>query len=307
MKLYFAPLEGITTYTYRNAHAKMFGECDEYFAPFISPSENEKISKKGIKDILPELNGGVCLKPQVLTNNAVAFLKFCDKIKFFGYEDININLGCPSGTVVKKGRGSGFLKKPDMLDEFLYEIFSKSDMKISVKTRIGYSSPEEMDTLMEIYNKYPISELIIHPRTREDLYKGVPNYEAFEKAYKSSKNEVCYNGNVYTKEDYDRIVSDYPEIVGVMLGRGAIKNPALFREIRGGEKITTEELVEFSKRLIDDYNERFCSEIYTLHKMKEIWMYMLQNYPEETKIAKAIKKSNKLTEFKTAIQSLPKL
>lgn len=307
MNLYFAPLEGITSYIYRKTHAEMFDGCDFYYAPFINPSEQEKISKKGIKDILPENNEGIPLKAQILTNNAEAFLKFVDKIKPLGYDELNINIGCPASTVVKKGRGAGFLRTPDLIDNFLYEIFSKCDIPISVKTRIGYYSGDEMDELMEIYNKYPLSLLIIHPRTREDLYKGMPNNDVFKKAYNISKNKVCYNGNIYTVSDYNRITAMFPNIDSVMLGRGAIKNPAIFREIKGGKAISTAELIEFSERLTENYYEILKSDTFTLHKLKEVWVYMIQNYPDEKKIAKAIKKSNSISDFTAAIQRLPSL
>ena len=135
MKLYFAPLEGITTYTYRNTHREMFGGCDQYFAPFITPSDNEKLSIKCLRDIVPEKNSSVKPIVQVLTNKAESFLKFEEKIKALGYSEVNINLGCPSGTVVKKNRGSGFLREPEALERFLEEVFSASELKIAIKTR----------------------------------------------------------------------------------------------------------------------------------------------------------------------------
>ena len=231
MNLYFAPLEGITNYIYRNTHAEVFGGTDSYYAPFITPSHNEKVNKKGLKDVLPE-NNVANVKVQVLTKDVSGFLKFAQKIEAAGFDEINLNLGCPYPTVVRKGKGSGFLQTPDELDNFLYEIYEKTNIKISIKTRAGFQSSDELDSLMEIYNKYPISLLIIHPRAREDFYKGVPNMEAFERAYNTSKNKVCYNGNIYTKEDYDKIVEKFPDLESVMLGRGAVINPALFREIR---------------------------------------------------------------------------
>ncbi len=307
MKLYFAPLEGITTCTYRNTHAGMFDGCDEYYAPFINPSDQERVSRKGLRDILPERNSDVSLKIQVLTNKAESFLKFEDKVRELGYDEININIGCPAATVVRKGRGSGFLRDPVSMYRFFSEIFEKSSMRISVKTRIGYDSGDEMEDLMRIYNKYPMSLLIIHPRAREDFYNGEPNYEVFSASYATSTNKLCYNGNVFTEEDYRRITTQFPDLDSVMLGRGAIRNPALFREIRGGAPLTTAELVEFSERLAANYNEVLTSETFTLHKLKEIWVYMMQNFPEEKKIAKTIKKANTLTDFMAAIHRLPEL
>lgn len=304
MKLYFAPLEGITTNVYRNAHFEMFGGCDEYYAPFITPSDNEKITRKGLKDIFPEENR-YNLKIQVLANKSEAFLKFEKKVASLGYDEININLGCPSSTVVKKGRGSGFLREREALDNFLYEIFSQTNAKVSIKTRTGFHSGEEMEKLIEIYNKYPLSLLIIHPRARSDFYKGEPDMEVFQKAYQKSNNKVCYNGNVFNASDFDNICKNYPNIDSVMLGRGAIVNPAIFRELKGGKKITTDELVEFSMLLLDRYNAVLRSDTYTLNKLKELWLYGMWNFPEEKKILKAIKKSDKLSDLVNAIHLLP--
>ncbi len=307
MKILFAPLEGITNFVYRNTHNEMFGCMDEYYSPFITPSEDDKVNRKGLNDIVPENNPDIVIKPQVLTNSAEAFLKFTEKIMAVGYDEVNLNFGCPSQTVVKKGKGSGFLKEPDKVDAFLDEVFRVHPMKISVKTRTGFLDGSEMDDLMEIYNKYPLELLIIHPRTRSDFYNGVPDIEVFKKAFYTSKNAVCYNGNIDTVEDYERIKNMFPELDVMMLGRGLIRNPALSREIRGGGRITTAEIVEFSKRLADNYQSTLRSETFTLNKLKEVWMYMIQNYPEEKKIFKTIRKANKLVEFIGAVECLPEI
>lgn len=307
MKLYFAPMEGITTYTYRNTHAQFFGGCDMYYAPFIVPSDKERVSRKCLRDILPEHNTDMPLRVQVLTTQADSFVKFEEKIKELGYSEVNLNLGCPAARVVQKGRGSGALKDKEKLKAFLLETFEKTNFKVEIKTRIGFADKSEADALLEIYNKLPMERLLVHPRTKLDYYGGVPHDDVFEKFYKESKNKLCYNGNVFTLADFKRIEVRFPEIEGVMLGRGAIANPALFREIRGGERITTQELVEFSEKLIENYYAVLQSEIFTLQKLKEIWVYVLWNFPEETKVAKAIKKSANLEDFKAAIRKLPAL
>ena len=304
MKLYFAPLEGITTYTYRNTHYEMFGGCDEYFAPFITPCENEKLSIKNMRDILPENN---IVKPvvQALASNAEAFVDFTLKIKEFGYEKVNLNFGCPSGTVVKKGWGAGALRDTDKLDEFLKYSFNNVKIDISVKTRTGFYNHDEFDTLLDIYKKYDITELIVHPRIREEYYNGMPNPDSFDKAYNCFGKKSCYNGNIYNVDDYNELIKKYPDLASVMIGRGAIKNPAIFREIKGGKRITTQELVAFSNELEKRYFKLLQSDMYTLHKLKEIWIYIMQNFPEEKKILKAVKKSSKLVELNNAINCLP--
>ncbi len=307
MQLYFAPMEGITTYTYRNTHAKFFGGCDMYYAPFIVPSDKERVSRKCLRDILPEHNRDIPLRVQVLTTQADSFLKFEEKIKELGYKEVNINLGCPAARVVQKGRGSGALKDTVHLEKFLLETFDKTGLKTEIKTRIGFADKSEADALLDIYNQLDMPRLIVHPRTKTDYYGGVPHDDVFAMYKAHSKNPLCYNGNVFSVADYQRIVKEFDGIESVMLGRGAVANPALFRQIRGGDKLTTEELIAFSELLAENYYAVLQSEVFTLQKLKEIWVYILWNFPEETKAAKAIKKAGNLSEFRSAIRMLPVL
>lgn len=306
MKLYFAPLEGVTNYVYRNIHAEFFGHCDGYFSPFIVPSDNEKVNLKGLKDVLKE-NNRQDVKVQVLTKDASDLIKFAKKIQAAGYDEINLNLGCPYPTVVKKGRGAGFLVNPAELDNFFEEFTSSCDIKLSVKTRAGFYSADELDNLMNVYNKYKLTCLIIHPRAREDFYNGVPDMNSFQRAYEVSENPLCYNGNIFEKQDYENILNDFPNLDSVMIGRGAVANPAIFREIKGGEKLKTQELVSFTEKLIEMLRETLRSDVFTLHKIKELWTYMIKNYPDEKKIAKALKKANNISDFSVAIKSLPEI
>jgi len=303
----FAPLEGITTFTYRQAHADVFGGCDAYIAPFITPSDNEKIGRRNLQDILPENAGRHALTVQVLTNQADSFLRFAQKIKALGYDEVNLNLGCPSSTVVGKGRGAGFLREPEALNRFLYEIFSKSPVTISIKTRMGYSSGCEMTELLRVYNQYPISLLTVHPRTREDFYGGKPDMTVFSEVYQNSKNPLCYNGDICSANDFETICRQFPDLSAVMIGRGAVINPALFREINGGGKLTTEEVISFAQLLTTRYQELLQSERFTLDKVKEVLTYLLKQYPAEKKIAKTIKKARTISEFLLAVSSLPPL
>ena len=257
--------------------------------------------------MLPENNGVVKPVVQTLTNNSVSFLKFTEKLKEYGYNEVNINLGCPSGTVVGKKRGSGLLREPWILEKFLDEIFSECDIEISLKTRIGFDSPDEFDDLLKLYNKYPVKELIIHPRCRVDFYNGEPYYEAFDKAYDDSKAPLGYNGNIFSADDYKKILGKYPNVNSIMIGRGAVTNPAIFREIKGGKKITTEEMVEFTEILAGRYNAILSSDHFTMHKLKEIWIYMMENFPKEEKILKTVRRTDKLSELLHAVHSLPQL
>ncbi len=237
MKFYFAPMEGLTGYIYRNAHKAFFDGIDKYFSPFITANQIDGFKTRDLKDILPENNQELVLIPQVLTNNAKDFIYTSKKIESMGYTEINLNLGCPSGTVVSKNRGSGFLAKKEELDAFLEEIFSQSITKISVKTRIGKERPEEFYDLIKIFNKYPIEELIIHPRIQKDFYKNKPNMTIFKDAMALSKNTVCYNGDIFTVTDYTKFCEDFPGVNTVMLGRGLLMNPALVQNVKDSIKL----------------------------------------------------------------------
>ena len=188
MKFYLAPMEGLTGYIYRNTYEKFFGNIDKYFTPFITSNASTSLKTKELRDLLPENNKGLNIVPQILTNSSEGFLNTCTKLEKLGYENVNLNLGCPSGTVVSKSRGSGFLIKTEQLDRFLEEIFNGSNMSISIKTRLGKHDSDEMYDLLEIYNKYPVQELIVHPRTQKDFYNNKPNLEIFSDVLSKCKS-----------------------------------------------------------------------------------------------------------------------
>ena len=231
MKLEMAPLEGLTTYIFRNTHAKYFGKMDKYYTPFLSLHKEKEFSHKERQEILPENNEGLWVVPQVLTNSAEDFLKAAGKLKALGYEEVNINLGCPSGTVVPKGKGAGMLAEPERLEQFLTEVFENTPLKISIKTRLGMTDEAEWSRLLEIYNRFPLEELIVHVRVREDYYKKPVRPEAFAYTMEQSKCPVCYNGDIFAVEDYVALTKKFPNLPAVMLGRGLLRNPGLAEEM----------------------------------------------------------------------------
>ena len=304
MKYYLAPMEGITGYIYRNSYEKFFHNIDKYFTPFIVPNTSKSLKTKELRDILPENNNKMNIVPQILTNDSDGFIVTCKKLKELGYEEVNLNLGCPAGTVVSKNRGSGFLAKRDELDRFLDEIFKINNVRISVKTRIGKDSPEEFYELIKIYNKYEMEELIIHPRTREDFYGNTPNLEVFKDALELSKNTICYNGDIFTTDSYNKIIQEFPNLNKVMIGRGLLANPGLINEIENKNTIDKKVLRDFHDEILNNYLELYKDEKNTMFKMKELWGYMIYIFSDNKKYAKKIKKSQKINDYKAAVSSL---
>lgn len=304
MKYYLAPMEGITGHVYRNAYKKYFDNIDKYFTPFIVPNQSLSLKTKELRDLLPENNLGLNIVPQILTNDAEGFILTANKLKQLGYDEINLNLGCPAGTVVSKKRGSGFLAFKDELDKFLDEIYKTCDMKISVKTRLGKDSPEEFYKLIEIYNKYPLEELIIHPRTREDFYGNTPNLKIFEEALTLSKHSICYNGDIFTASNYNDIADKFKEIDKVMLGRGILANPGLIGEIKENKFLTKETLKDFHDELFENYTILLNEDKNAMYRMKELWGYMSHIFTNNKKYYKKIKKAQKAKDYKEAVARL---
>ena len=305
MKYYLAPMEGITGYVYRNAYNKYFHNIDKYFTPFIIPNKSRKLKTRELRDVLPENNKDINVIPQILTNNAEHFISTTRRLQEFGYNEVNLNLGCPSRTVVSRFKGSGFLAKREELDIFLDEIYKMDHIKISIKTRIGKENPEEFYELLKIYNKYPISELIIHPRTQRDYYNNKPNLKVFSDAIDISNSSICYNGNIFTQDDYYNIYNELKDLNKVMLGRGIISNPALMDNIKGDKKpINKQKLKDFHDEIVNEYLEMFHNEVNVLFKMKELWGYMIYLFSNNTKYGKKIRKSKNLSEYKDVVEIL---
>ena len=253
---------------------------------------------------MPENNKGMNIVPQILTNDSEGFIITARKLQQLGYNEINLNLGCPAGTVVSKNRGSGFLAKREELDIFLDEIFKIDDMKISIKTRIGKDSPEEFYELIKIYNKYPIKELIIHPRTQKDFYGNKPDLDVFKDALSLSSNPICYNGDIFSVSDYNRLIKTFPKVKTIMLGRGILANPGLINEIKNNTTIDKEVLKEFHDEILNKYIELYNEDRNALFRMKELWGYMIYIFSNNKKYAKKIKKAQKLNCYNAAVLSL---
>ncbi|AYA99721.1 tRNA-dihydrouridine synthase family protein [Lachnoanaerobaculum umeaense] len=305
MDIYMAPMEGVTNYVFRKAYIKHFKGVDKFFTPFITPHMKKGFSKSELMELNANYNKTQYLIPQILTNNSDDFLKLAYEIKEMGYNEFNINLGCPSGTVTSKKRGSGFLQDVVALDRFFYDIFEKKDdIKISVKTRIGFSDYDEWEDLLKVYEKYEFCEIIIHPRLRSDFYKNNIHMEALLSACKELKQKLIYNGDINTLEDNVILNKNLPSnrVFGIMIGRGLVRNPFLAESIKKKDNIyDIDKAVEFLNDIVNEYLSLDFGERNTLFKLKEIWGMMLGDNEKYTKILKKIRKSNTVKEYNLVV------
>lgn len=312
MKYYMAPMEGITGFVFRNAYHEFFTPMDKYFTPFVSPTRNGCFTPRERRDVLPENNRAGYLVPQILCNQADLFCKTAHELAEYGYREINLNLGCPSGTVVSKKKGAGFLSVPHQLDCFLEQIFEKAEAEISIKTRLGMREPEEFEELLEIFEKYPLKELIIHARVREEYYSGRPHADVFRKVLEKSSLPLCYNGDIFRAEEALACRDCMGQCAAdgaVMLGRGVLRNPYLVEECRAAEagKPARERdmgrILEFSSRLMKDYSD-IMGEHNAMFRMKELWFYLAELAADVEKAKKIVKKADTIAALHSGMKAL---
>ena len=293
MRYYFAPMEGLTDSIYRRLHHKYFPGVDRYYMPFLSPTIHRTLTHREDRELPLADSVDFSAVPQILTKVPEDFLWAAQVCLDRGYDEVNLNAGCPSGTVVSKGKGSGMLRDLPALDAFLEEVFSKTPLPISVKTRLGIEDPEEFPAILEIYNRYPIKELTIHPRVRRQFYDGAVDMEMFDYAVRNSKNPLCYNGDILTLPQAEDLHQKYPQAASFMIGRGLIADPGLLSS--GTDK---QALEGFMNELMEVYTAEFGGARTAIFRLKENWSFLHSRFQGCDKLWKRLRKSTDAAEFK---------
>ena len=304
MKYDCAPMEGITSALFRRVHHQYFPGVHQYYTPFLSPSRDHVFTKRDKREILPAYNRDIPVVPQLLTRVAGDFLWAANALADLGYRSVNLNLGCPSGTVTAKGKGSGFLADPDALDAFLEEIFSRCPIPISVKTRLGVRDPAEFEGLLDIYNRYPIAQLILHPRVRQDFYRLPARREAFAALYPRIAAPVCYNGDLFTHRDCRAFAQAFPQVDHVMVGRGLMADPALIQRCQGKGGADRARLRAFHDDLYEGYCQAFGSRRSAMLRMKETWFFHIHLFRDSQRHGKALRKARDAVEYEYWVNAI---
>jgi len=294
MEYYFAPLEGLTDSIYRRLHHRFFPGVDRYYTPFFSPTVHRALTPREARELPPADAVTYTAVPQLLTKVPEDFLWMTGVCRDLGYTEVNLNVGCPSGTVTAKGKGAGMLRNLAELDAFLDQVFSETCLPVSVKTRIGFHSPEEFAEILSVYNRYPICRLIVHPRVRETFYQGPVDMAAFDLALRESKVPLCYNGSLCTREELASFSERYPQVDAVMVGRGLIADPGLFTP--GGT--TADALERFHDALLAEYIDQFGGNRNAMFRMKENWRHWLCKFEDSEKLGKRLRKTTDVAEYR---------
>lgn len=302
--LILAPLRGLTDSTYRTVFSRFFPGFDSAVAPFITTYQGNSIRSSRLQDLLPENNLHLTIIPQILAKNPENFLKIANILADLGYEKVNWNLGCPYPMVANKKRGSGLLPHPDRIAAFLDTIQS-SPLSLSIKTRIGRAHPDEIMKLMSIFNQFPLTELIIHPRTGIQMYKGNVDLETFQACLEASDHPIVYNGDINTVNDYNQLSERFPTVAGWMIGRGALANPFLPGQIKGlscnANHMQT--LASFHDTLFHHYCENLSGPGHILGRIKGVWFYLSHSFVDGNKLLKKIQKTTRMSQYEHIVKS----
>lgn len=307
LPIHFAPLQGYTDAIYRRAHARIFGGIEIYYSPFVRIERGE-IRRRDARDVNPENNQGLHLIPQLIAPEAEKAGQVISLFTENGYQEIDINLGCPFPMLAKRHNGSGMLPYPEEVKALLNTIVEKySELRFSIKLRLGWEKAEECLTLLPLLNELPLSHIILHPRLGKQQYKGEVDLNGFEAFYKGCEKPLLYNGDLHTTEDIETITERFPKLAGVVIGRGLLANPALAYEYQQGKMLSSDEMAkkvgQLHAEVFSSYQEQLQGgDLQLLMKMKSFWEYLL---PEgDHKAKKVIHKTTKLDNYEAAVSNL---
>ncbi|CAG37640.1 tRNA-dihydrouridine synthase family protein [Desulfotalea psychrophila] len=308
IRLSLAPIRGLTTASFRSLFCKHFAGFNSSIAPFINPQKRASFDNKMLKDVLPEANMVVPVIPQLLHNNAEDFIALAGRLAELGYKEINWNLGCPAPMVAKKKRGSGMLAHPDLIVEFLEEVLPQIPVKLSIKTRLGYSNTAQTKELLPRLDQFPLTEIIIHARLGKQMYKGTTDPDTFAECLQLSQHRIAYNGDITTLEHFHELQTRFPQVEHWMIGRGALADPFLAERIKGIGKLTpTQELLRLEKfhaELFEIYREELSGPSHIVGRMKMLWQYLGASFPKQKKLLKKVHKAYNEEQFQESVSQL---
>jgi tRNA-dihydrouridine synthase len=308
LNICLAPLQGFTDFTYRNIYARFFSGCDRAMAPYVTTRPGKALSAYKLKDLVPENNRNLPLVPQLLSKEPEEFVGLARALFDLGYAEINWNLGCPFPTAVGKKRGAGLLPHPDSIRQLLDAVCGKIPNRLSIKTRLGLARPDEILALVPLFNNYPLTELIIHPRLGVQKYAGTTDLETFGQCVNLSCHPVVYNGDIRTLRDFKTLSARFPTLDRWMLGRGVLADPLLPERIKGAPQLPRADerrrLKEFHDALFAAYCRRLAGPAHVLDRMKGLWGYLAGSMENGARFIKDVRKMKKLEPYQSLVSEL---
>ena len=306
--IYQAPLQGFTDFTFRKTLNEVFGGVTKHFIPYLSYGKGREIKRSQLKEIFPENNVGIPAVPQVLFSDSQELFELIHILLDNGYQEINLNLGCPYPMATNRGRGAAWLEKPQALDEILGQVYEKGfPSKFSVKLRAGMTDTDHIASIFEVLNRYPLEEVIYHTRTASQMYDGKANPDLFAQALQIVKHPMVYNGDIFSLEDLHGLKKLLPEQHSWMTGRGLLMDPSLASRLTGSvieESILKKKRKEFHDQIFQHYSERLQGSGHLLAKMNQFWIYFSQSFENPHKAMKMVKKAGSLIKYNAAVAEI---
>ena len=307
-KIYQAPLQGFTDFGFRKVLAESFGGIDKFFIPYISYGKGHEIKRSQLREVFPENNQSLPVVAQVLFSDGTELTELVSILKDYGYDEINLNLGCPYPMVTNKGRGAALLEKPEALLEALQQLYSKNyQVRFSVKMRAGMTNDRDAEAVFEVLNQFPLEEVIFHPRTADQMYDGHANPQLFANAVSLVKHPLVYNGDIVSVAGFQELQTILPTQNSWMIGRGLLANPALGAQLKGdvfNPNELREKLRDFHDRIFDNYSSRLDGSGHVLMKMNQFWTYFCESFSNPHKAMKLVKKSTSLHKYNAAVAEI---
>lgn len=307
-KIFAAPLQGYTNAPFRHFHADLFGGVDAYYSPFIRVEDGD-VRRRDLIDLMSPLNANHCLVPQIIFKDELEFSKLVDRVESLGFNEVDLNLGCPFPPQLKRGRGAALIVNPDILQKISDIMVSLASMRFSLKMRIGVSAADDWRESIGVINNMPLQHITVHPRIAAQGYDGRVDIAQFERILGESSHPVIYNGDILSAEGIGAVISRFPSIAGVMIGRGLLRSPAIASDWTGeapaGRRSDLTRLLMLHEPIYTHYCETLCGESQILSKIKPFWDYAKPELPN--KMYKAIKKASSLSKYEMAVSSVAKI
>lgn len=308
MELILAPLQGVTTVTYRQVYARHFPGLDGSVAPFISLGGGDHVHPRKLRDVLPESNRELPVVPQYLGNSAEGMLAVAHAVAELGYTQLNWNLGCPQKFIVKKRRGAGLLACSERIRAILEQAADQLPLQLSAKIRLGVDDPAQGLSAIDVLNDFPLTSVTIHARTAVQQYEGEVDHDAFAAAFARCSHPVFYNGDIFRVSDFETVAARFSSLAGVMLGRGVVRDPFLPTGIAGCEPLDGGEKTVRVRAFLDELYRAYCELLYgpvpVLGKMKELWCYQAMAFEEWKRIWRKVRRTRTLEEYVTTVDRL---
>ena len=306
-KIYLAPLRGFTERPFRDAFSEHFHGVDAILAPFIPLVTVDYVNPSRLKDILPN-DEHLPLIPQVIGNDADQIIQMAEVFESYGYDEINWNLGCPMPKITHKNRGSGLLRYPEKIHSILTEVFDHVDIKVSVKTRLGFADNTAFEELVNVFNDFPLTSLTVHTRTGAQMYTGKADPDFFAPYIeKINVKEIIYNGDIFTIDDFYTLKKQMPDISSWMIGRGLLGNPFLGEWIQSGNcEFSKERFLAFHYTLFQNISQSSASSRIILNRMKGYWTQFRHMYSDHENIRNCIFRSQDVDDLMVQAEKIIK-